>query len=186
MSLHGAPYQCKLSPRPSAGWPRSAWPLEIRPCCADTNQILVFCLHKRENKRMKRRHNNALVSIAANSMHNTEILVAHIYWWRSAEWWCAVTHHACRAQMGSISVMHTMAPRALRAVQQPFPTYRSQGSAIKRSAAPVEIQSFQVKAFVLCFFFFYLGMTHLSITTHNHLFASKHYVRGPFQAIRER
>lgn len=37
-----------------------------------------------------------------------------------------VTHHACRAQMGSISVMHTMAPRALRAVQQPFPTYRPQ------------------------------------------------------------
>lgn len=33
------------------------------------------------------------------------------------------THHACKAQMGSISVTHTMAPRAFRAVQQPFPTY---------------------------------------------------------------
>lgn len=33
------------------------------------------------------------------------------------------THQACRAQMGSISVTHTMAPRAFRAVQQPFPTY---------------------------------------------------------------
>lgn len=32
--------------------------------------------------------------------------------------------------MGSISVMQTMAPRALRAVQQPFPTYTPQNSAI--------------------------------------------------------
>lgn len=38
------------------------------------------------------------------------------------------THHACRAQMGSISVTHTMAPRAFRAVQQPFPTYTAQVS----------------------------------------------------------
>lgn len=96
-----------------------------------------------------------------------------------------MTHHAWRAQMGSISVMHTMAPRALRAVQQPFPTYRSQGSAIKRSAATVEIQSFQVKAFVL-FLSLKKGMTHLPITTHNHLFASKHDVCGPLQAVREK
>lgn len=38
------------------------------------------------------------------------------------------THHACRAQMGSISVTHTMAPRAFRAVQQPFPTYTAKVS----------------------------------------------------------
>lgn len=42
-----------------------------------------------------------------------------------------VTHHACRAQMGSISVMHTMAPRALRAVQHPFPTYGPVTNAFK-------------------------------------------------------
>lgn len=46
-----------------------------------------------------------------------------VYWWLSAKQWRPVTHQACRAQMGSISVMHTMAPRAFRAVQQPFPTY---------------------------------------------------------------
>ncbi len=51
-----------------------------------------------------------------------------VYWWSSAEWKWLVTHHACSAQMGSISVMHTMAPRAFKAVQQPFPTYTPQES----------------------------------------------------------
>lgn len=33
-----------------------------------------------------------------------------------------VSHQACRAQIGSISVTHTMAPRAFSAEQHPFPT----------------------------------------------------------------
>lgn len=43
------------------------------------------------------------------------------------------THHACRAHMGSISVTHTMAPRAFRAVQQPFPTYTAGDRVVNRT-----------------------------------------------------
>lgn len=34
-----------------------------------------------------------------------------------------VSHQAWRAQIGSISVTHTMAPKAFKAEQQPLPTY---------------------------------------------------------------
>lgn len=103
-----------------------------------------------------------------------------------------VTHHACRAQMGSISVMHTMAPRALRAVQQPFPTYRPQDSAVdihiimqcvktnccnsENSVMPCKMRCEILNQRTI----------HLSITTHDDLFASKHYICGPLQAGRHK
>lgn len=89
------------------------------------------------------------------------------------------THHACRAQMGSISVTHTMAPRAFRAVQQPFPTYVPRDSHNHYQDKKGWLRLFTLKR---CF----LSNNHLSITTHNNLFASKHYVCGPLQPKRDK
>lgn len=50
---------------------------------------------------------------------------------------------------------------------------------VNRSAAPVKIQSFHKKKKNQ-------RMTHLSIATHNNLFASKHYICGPLQAGRDK
>lgn len=52
---------------------------------------------------------------------------------------------------------------------------------VNRSAVPVTIQSFHQN-------WNYLNkrMIHLSITTHDNLFASKHYICGPLQADRDK
>lgn len=72
------------------------------------------------------------------------------------------THHACKAQMGSISVTHTMAPRAFRAVQQPFPTY------IPRDRVTLIISFIRYKQGCLRLFIFQKSFLRRKSPLHNH------------------
>ena len=93
---------------------------------------------------------------------------------------------ACKAQMGSISVTYTIHPMALRLWAQPLPTWPyPQTTTCKRQKAKLSWTFCKVFPFPFLSNIFEDSIIGLGLM-YSYLFASKHDIRGSFEAVNDR